>query len=140
MDLEKENDIRKLVRLIDPGDKNIGWLKDLFREISQVKEQERDRFLNEMNVDVVAALYYPIYDKYFTHQEIKELIGFYSSGIGIKIARNKSKNFSSQFTQNELREIEKFKRTGTGRKYNKLLSEIAHQHVESVKKYIDSLK
>lgn len=140
MDVTKEDDIKKLVKLIDPGNQNAEWLKALFRDVTKIRESEWDRFLDEMDFDVVAALYCPIYDKYFTHDEIIELIKFYSSETGIKLAQSKSSSVSPQFTPNELKEIDQFKKTCIGRKYNNLLEKITHQHVESVQKYIDSLK
>lgn len=140
MDSKKGDDIKKLVRLIDPGNLNEEWLKTLFKAVTKIKESERNRFLDEMNAEVVVALYYPIYDQFFRHDEIKELVKFYSSEIGIKLAQYKSGNTSIQFLPNELEEIEHFKKTNTGRKYNSLLDKITRQHVESVKKYIDSLK
>lgn len=140
MGSEKDDDIKRLVKLIDPDDQNAEWLKALFIDVTGTKGNERTRFLEEMDFNVVAALYYPVYDKYFTHDEIKELIGFYSSNIGAKLVKSKKDGFSQQFTQGELSEIEQFKKTDTGKKYNDLLNKITHQHVESVKKYIDSLK
>lgn len=140
MDSKKDDDIKKLVQFIDPHGQNAEWLKTLFNNVTQLKESDRGRFLEEMNADVVVALYYPIYDQYFTHDEIKELIKFYSSDIGIKLARHKSGRVAVQFTPDELKEIDQFKKTSIGRKYQNLLDKITHQHVESVKKYIDSLR
>ena len=140
MDLKKGDDIKRLVSLIDPGNRTEEWLKTLFSDVTKVKESEQRRFLDEMNADVAASLYYPVYDQYFSHDEIKELIKFYSSEIGCKLARYKSGVSSIQFLPNELDEIEQFKKTSTGRKFNRLSDKIAHQHTESVKKYIDSLR
>ena len=140
MDYVKENDIKKLVQLIDPNNQNAEWLKTLFKDVAKIKESEQGRFLNEMNADTVVALYYPIYNQYFSHDEIKELIRFYSSEVGVKLALNKSGDSSQSFTSDELEEIENFKKTIVGRKYSDLSSKIARQHTESVKKYIDSCK
>ncbi|MBF0386193.1 MAG: DUF2059 domain-containing protein [Candidatus Omnitrophica bacterium] len=139
MNSSKESDIKKLVQFIDPHSQNVEWLKTLFSTVTPLKENERGRFLEEMNADMVSALYYPIYDQYFSHDEIKELIKFYSSKTGCKLARYKSNNIPAQFMAGELEEIEQFKKTRTGKKYNSLLDKITHQHVESVEKYIDSL-
>ena len=140
MSSEKDEDIKRLIKLIDPNDQNAEWLKKLFREVTKIKESEQRRFLDEMNADTVTALYYPTYDQYFSHAEIKELIKFYSSEIGIKLARYKSGNISAQFMPNELEQIDQFKKTSTGKKYNKLLNKIVNQHTEAAKKYIDSLR
>ena len=140
MDSKKGDDIKELVKLIDPNNRNEEWLKTLFKNVTKVKESEQRRFLDEMDFNVVVALYYPIYDKYFTHDEIKKLIRFYSSDIGTKLAQYKSGSVAQQLTQDELKEIEQFKKTGIGRKYSNLSGEITHQHVKSVKKYLDSLK
>jgi hypothetical protein len=140
MGSEKDEDVKKLVRLIDPDNRNEEWLKTLFKNVTKVEESEQKQFLNEINVDVVVALYYPVYDQCFTHDEIKELIRFYSSEAGIKLTQYKGGNHSVHLMPNELDRIEQFKKTGTGKKYDKLLGKIVNQHSDAVKRYIDSLR
>ena len=137
----KEADIKKLVKLIDPAEQEVELLKELFRNLTKVDKSEWDRLLGEIDFDVVSALYYPTYDKYFTHDEIKELIVFYLSEPGVKMSRSKSDLFGMQnFTQEELDIIEDFSRTKIGKKYDKLLNKINRKHAKLAGKYIDSLK
>jgi hypothetical protein len=141
MNTKKEEDIKKLVRLIDPTDKGIAWLKKLFMDITKAEQEEWDRLLEEIDFNIVASLYYPIYDKFFSNDEIKKLINFYSSPTGDKLAKTKSDDFSKQsFTKSELAEIDLFKNTDVGRKYDKLSNKISHKHSKLAMKYVDSLK
>ena len=43
-----------------------------------------DKFSERLNVDDLLYAYIPAYDKYYTHDEIKQLIIFYGSPIGKK--------------------------------------------------------
>ena len=44
-----------------------------------------DKVLNKIDFDELIMLYVPIYDKHFTHSEIKELIAYHESPIGKKV-------------------------------------------------------
>lgn len=137
----KEDDIAELVRLIDPGEQEVVWLKKLFVDLAKVDKSEHERLLQEINFDTVVALYHPLYEKYFTHDEIKELIRFYEKEHGVKMARTKNDSFRMQsFTQEELDKIEEFKKTKLGKKYTKLNKKISHQHSKLAMKFVDSLR
>ena len=141
MDYKKEDDIKVLVKLIDPAGKNVVLVKELFMDVTKVKKDEWSHLLEEIDFNIVASLYYPIYDKYFTHNEIKELIKFYSSPAGVKFVQSKGNSYRQIIlTQDELNQIDQFKKTGVGEKYNKLINKISHQHTKLVKKYIESLR
>ena len=137
----KEEDIKRLVQLIDPGGQEIKWLKELFVDITKVDKSEHERLLEEINFDTIVALYHPLYDKYFTHDEIKELIGFYQTEHGVKMARTKNDAFGKQvFTPEEMEMIEEFKRNKIGKKYEILSDKIVHKHSKLAMKFINSLK
>lgn len=42
-------------------------------------------FLKELNSDVLIKMIIPIYDKYYTESEIKQLTEFYQSSLGKKV-------------------------------------------------------
>ncbi|MFV5696403.1 DUF2059 domain-containing protein [Flavobacterium sp. LB3P122] len=44
-----------------------------------------DNFLKEMNSDALINLIIPIYDKYYTESEIKQLTEFYQTSLGKKL-------------------------------------------------------
>lgn len=137
----KEADIKRLVHLIDQAHQEVEWLKELFVGTTKVDKSEHERLLQEINFDTVAALYYPLYNKYFTHDEIKELIEFYLTEHGSKMARTKADVFGMQtFTPEEMEKIEEFKRTKLGKKYAKLSNKIIRQHSKLVSRFFDSLK
>jgi len=122
MGKKKEEIIKELIHLIDPSHQEEEALKDTFKKITRVNRSEWDRLLEEINFDVVAALYYPVYDKYFTRDEIKILVDFYSSDVGVKLARSKSDKFPRQtFTENELEAVEQFRMIGVGKKAQQII-------------------
>ena len=43
--------------------------------------------MTEMKTDDIINLHLPIYNKYYTHQDIKDLIKFYDSSIGKKMIK-----------------------------------------------------
>jgi len=137
----KEADIKRLVQLIDQANQGVEWLKELFVGTTKVDKSEHERLLREIDFDTVVALYYTLYDKYFTHDEIKELIEFYLTEHGMKMSRTKADVFGMQtFTPEEMEKIEEFKKTKIGRKYARLSNKITHQHSKLAMKFVDSLK
>ena len=64
MNIKKEDDIKKLVRLIDPTNKGVELLRKLFVDVTRTEIGEWDRLLEEIGFNIVVSLYYPIY-KYF---------------------------------------------------------------------------
>lgn len=51
---------------------------------SELSDEFWDGFMKEIDYKELIELYVPIYDKYYTHQEIKDLILFYESPTGKK--------------------------------------------------------
>ena len=64
-----------------------------------------DNFIEEAagNTDQVLELLLPIYDKYFTHEEIKQLIDFYSSAFGKKVITTQPLIMKESYTVGEQR-------------------------------------
>lgn len=59
----------------------IGTYKNYYPDIPQ---STWDELLKEINADEIINLIIPIYDKYYTEQEIDELIKFYQTPVGQK--------------------------------------------------------
>ena len=103
MPLEKRSDIIKLLKIsgvIGIANKMAvyasnqiihAWQgkKELTPRIIEIIKVEMSAVINEQILDEQAFFSYfvPIYDKYYTHSEIKELISFYESELGRKIVR-----------------------------------------------------
>ncbi len=62
-------------------------LPSLKEAMPQVPEQVWTEFRSEVREDDMIELTYSIWDKHFTHQEIRDLIRFYQSPTGQKIIR-----------------------------------------------------
>jgi hypothetical protein len=93
----KKDDIKELFELINPGqmiDKIFENMIDVFKhhgntQISPEKQEEFVSYLNEqvrmMTDNLINVYMVNIYDKYFSDEEIKDLIKFYKSPTGQKM-------------------------------------------------------
>ena len=87
-EIEKTNNIKKLFELT--GVKNISrqmitqLLNDLKSDNPQVPQKWWDNFAAEFKSDDLLDEIIPIYNKYFTNEEIKQLITFYQTPLGQK--------------------------------------------------------
>jgi hypothetical protein len=85
----KVADIRKLVSMTGEGELGvqiISQMIDSYRTtMPDVPSKFWDNFMREVNSQELVELIVPIYDRHFTHQEIKELIAFYQSPLGVKL-------------------------------------------------------
>lgn len=85
---EKVNNIRQLLDLT--GAKNISQqimlqtLDVLKSQYPQVPQKVWDTFLAEVKADEMINEIVPIYNKYFTGEEIKQIIAFYQTPLGKK--------------------------------------------------------
>ncbi|MFM6200018.1 MAG: DUF2059 domain-containing protein [Dolichospermum sp.] len=85
-DQEKINNIKKLLDI--SGFKNIARLetiklRDSFKaKYPQIPAQFLDTFLAELKLEEIVDELIPIYNKYFTNEEIKGLIAFYETPLG----------------------------------------------------------
>lgn len=53
--------------------------------VSRIAIKYRDRVIKKINVDqLIEQISYPVYDKYFTESELRDIIGFYKSETGKK--------------------------------------------------------
>ena len=88
---EKEEDIRRLLELTAPRDRVNQQLNDVLgllkKSMPQVPEKVWNEVVAELRIDsdTVLQIYVPIYDRYYTAEEVKELIRFYESPLGGKL-------------------------------------------------------
>ena len=100
---EKRSDIIKLIKMT--GAQNVAsqvanvTAGQLFDEMKETRPEIPDRLLNIVKVEMQDCMneqiqsgkffdvFVPIYDKYFSHEEIKELILFYNTDLGKKMIR-----------------------------------------------------
>lgn len=87
--ISKADNIRKLLELTGSGKmgKQIGEsLIAKFRETyTEVPSIVWDDFLKEMSSDKLIEMVVPIYEKYFTDEDINQMISFYGSPLGKKL-------------------------------------------------------
>jgi hypothetical protein len=84
----KRADIRKLIELTGAANISADALQKMIEPLKasypQVPEEFWDTFVHEVHSDELVDLVIPIYDKYYTHDEIQELMHFYQSPVGQK--------------------------------------------------------
>ncbi|MFN6525955.1 DUF2059 domain-containing protein [Nostoc sp. ChiSLP03a] len=87
-EIEKTNNIKKLLEIT--GTKNISTqiltqiLNNFKSEYPQVPQKFWDTFAAELKIDDLVNEIIPIYNKYFTNEEIKQIIAFYQTPLGQK--------------------------------------------------------
>ncbi|MEA5627863.1 DUF2059 domain-containing protein [Nostoc sp. UHCC 0251] len=87
-EIEKTNNIKKLFELT--GVKNLSrqiltqLLNNVKSDYPQVPQKFWDKFAVEFKSDDLVNEIIPIYNKYFTNEEIKQLITFYQTPLGQK--------------------------------------------------------
>jgi len=93
----KKDDIRELFTLLDPGqmiDKIFENMIDVFKHHgnTQIRQEDQQEFTTYLTQEVKAMTdnlinehMLNIYDKYFTHEEVKNLIKFYKTPTGKKM-------------------------------------------------------
>jgi hypothetical protein len=86
-----ENDILKLLKISGTTDvvsQLTGTMIQQFRTMfPAVPSAFWDEFVKKISDDEFLKLYIPIYKKYYTHNEIRELIKFFESPVGRKMAQ-----------------------------------------------------
>ena len=64
----------------------IGNLKNSFeRTLAQAPEDKREMMTTLLNLNDIVQLLIPIYDKYYTEEDLRQLIDFYQSPVGQKV-------------------------------------------------------
>lgn len=121
-DTEKINNIKKLLEIT--GARNLTeqiltqMLNSMKSEYPQVPVKFWDTFAAELNPDEMIKEYIPLYDKYFTNEEIKEIIAFYETPIG-----KKTLTVTPQITQDSTEIGIRYGRAAAERALEKLKSE-----------------
>lgn len=86
---EKEKDIRKLLDLTGSGKIGVqvmeGMIANFKMSNPNVPDTFWDEFKKEASPQSLVDMIVPIYDKHFTHDDIKGLIAFYEGDLGKKI-------------------------------------------------------
>lgn len=88
---EKQNEIKKL--LVISGSSGLG--KQMMQQmissfkgmLPKVPDNFWREFMNEANMDDLMDRMVPVYDKYLSHDDIKELVKFYESPAGKKYVK-----------------------------------------------------
>jgi len=84
----KKEDVRALVVKMGSGDIGIQVVEALIPEFQKmlpdVPREYWEKMKGKIRVGDFVELIIPIYDKYYTHEEIKELIRFYDTDVGKK--------------------------------------------------------
>ena len=90
MDPELEADIRKLIEASGSGNLALQMINQIMGPMRQaMPEVPSDfwtQFMEKVNPDELMDMVVPIYAKYFTHEEIRQLMAFYQSPLGEKVA------------------------------------------------------
>lgn len=88
---EKEKDIRKLLDITGSGKLGVqvmeGMIGNFKMSNPNVPADFWDEFKKEANPQSLVDLIVPIYDKHFSHEDIKGLITFYEGPLGQKITQ-----------------------------------------------------
>jgi len=88
-DPEKLLDVRKLMELT--GSKKLGEqvLNQMFLQLKNQLPKVPEKFWQDLrqslNINEMLEAMVPVHAKYFTHEEVKELIRFYDSPVGRKL-------------------------------------------------------
>lgn len=84
----KHNDIRELLELTGSAHLGIQVMNQMLVSFKQAMPNVPEKFWNdlmkEVKTDDLIELIVPIYEKYFTKDDIKELIKFYKTPVGKK--------------------------------------------------------
>jgi hypothetical protein len=86
-----DSDILKLLKVSGSTDalsQITGTIIQQFRQMfPAVPAAAWDEFAKKLNDEELLRMYIPIYKKYYTHDDIKEMIRFYESPVGRKMAK-----------------------------------------------------
>jgi hypothetical protein len=87
----KVKDIRRLLKATGAGELGVQAFKQVQsqfkRTFPQVPETFWTEFEKEVKADDLVEMVVPIYAKYLTHDDVKELIKFYESPVGRKLVK-----------------------------------------------------
>jgi uncharacterized protein len=87
----KMDDIKYFMELSQAGELGIQAMEQMLnyfqKNLPSVPDIFWKEFMSEVSPNELVDMVIPIYDKHFTHDDIKELIKFYSSPIGKKFIK-----------------------------------------------------
>ena len=85
----KEDDIRKLLEMTGSADLGVQVMNSIIGQFRQILPEVPDDYWNEFmgkaTADEMILMIIPIYDRHFTHQEIRDIISFYETPTGQKL-------------------------------------------------------
>lgn len=86
---EKTVHIKKLLDLTGSGKLGVQVVQTMITSYKQITESVPDKFWDEMakeiNADTMVSMVIPIYEKYYTDEEILQMIAFYETPVGKKV-------------------------------------------------------
>src|SRR4030067_3394133 len=86
---DKIADIRQLIHMTGEGELGVQIMQQMITQYKQtmpdVPARFWDRFMQEVNPNDLTELVVPIYDRHFTHDDIKGLLKFYQTPLGQKL-------------------------------------------------------
>jgi uncharacterized protein len=88
-DSEKTAHIKKLLDLTGSGKLGVQVVQTMITSFKQNTESVPDKFWDEMakeiNADTMVSMVIPVYEKYYTDEEILQMIAFYETPVGKKV-------------------------------------------------------
>ncbi|MBN1231904.1 MAG: DUF2059 domain-containing protein [Candidatus Coatesbacteria bacterium] len=86
---DKTKDIRLLLELTGAEENSKQAIQNLINIMKKtapaISDEYWKNFMKNLKTDVMINLLVPVYDKYFTHEDIKGMIEFYKTPLGKKI-------------------------------------------------------
>jgi hypothetical protein len=87
----KEQDITKLLEVSNTRQEMLHTIEVMIAQFEQMLPEVPQAFWNlfweKLDVESLLVMIVPIYDEYFTHEDIKNLILFYESPVGKKLVK-----------------------------------------------------
>src|SRR5262245_58823214 len=85
----KKADIRKMMTLTGSDKMAVAMMQQMIDAMKpsmpQVPEKFWTEFMTEVKPEELIDLIVPVYDKHFTHDDIKQLLDFYQTPVGQKV-------------------------------------------------------
>lgn len=101
-----------ILNLIEADGTREGIRQVFLRILDQAPAQDVDELRTIFDIDEVAKLLIGVYDRYFTEEELRELVTFYQSALGRKLRMitpylmEDSTKVSSEYFERKLQELE----------------------------------
>jgi hypothetical protein len=85
---KKQKDIHELISLTDVSNLGKELIETLFKELTQdakLNQIIKEEMIDEINFGELEDLLVPVYDRNFTHGDVKHMIAFYKTPVGKKL-------------------------------------------------------